>query len=101
LSPDGRYVPQIIAALTQSTRLKMPGLSEPHVFRGGSTLVVDLEQEKISYRIVKNIRSRNRRQRTEDFLAKSVADPLHALLFAPNRAQPFAALHSLLEIDGG
>jgi hypothetical protein len=96
VGPDGRHVPQVVAALTQSEVVRQPGTPK-HVFRGGSTLVVDLTAPGIKYRITKNIGSADRRQRTAAFVRDAMADPLRALLMAPGRREPFAALHALAE----
>jgi hypothetical protein len=100
-SPDGRHIPQIVVALTQSRVIKEDKKSgtPSYIFRGGSTLVVDLSISEVKYRIVKNIESEKRQGRTADFIRKAAADPLRALFFAPNRREPFAALHSLAD-DG-
>jgi subtilisin family serine protease len=98
VSPDGRYVPQVIVALTQSTEVEGRDESTPpHDFRGGSTLVVDLSVPEIKYRIVKRIGSLRRQERTAAFVREAVADPLRALFFAPERREPFAALHALAD----
>ena len=47
------------------------------------------------YRIFKNINSVDRRARTAAFVQAAAADPLRALLYAPDRREPFAALHAL------
>jgi hypothetical protein len=99
-TPDGRAVPQIIVALTQSTQVKgdaendAPGFT----FRGGSTLVVDLSIPAVKYRIIKNIGSTQRRARTAAFVQAAKADPLRGLVFGLRR-EPFAALHAFAE-DG-
>jgi subtilisin family serine protease len=101
VSPDGRYIPQIVVALTQSKKVKENkenGMPQ-HIFRGGSTLVIDLSVPKIKYRILKSINSDSRQGRTAAFVREAAADPLRALFFAPNRSEPFAALHSLAD-DG-
>ncbi|MDT7543433.1 MAG: hypothetical protein QOE33_3337 [Acidobacteriota bacterium] len=98
--PDGRHVPQIIVALTQELRVEGDGASEPHTFRGGSTLVVDLLERVIKYAIVKNFNSPQRRAASAAFLKEMRQDPLRALLVAPDRAEPFAALHSLADVGG-
>ena len=99
--PDGRQIPQIVVALTQSRKVmedKQDG-TPSYIFRGGSTLVVDLLRSEVKYRIVKDIGSEKREGRTADFIRKAAADPLRALFFAPNRREPFAALHALAD-DG-
>jgi hypothetical protein len=97
VSPDGRHVPQIVVALTQEVERPAGDGVPAHLFRGGSTLVVDLLKPEVKYRIVKNISSEQRRQRTAEFVRDSAADPLRALFFAADRAEPFAALHALTE----
>ena len=101
VSPDGRYIPQVVVALTQSMQIK--GSKEEgtpsHFFRGGSTLLVDLSIPEVKYRIIKNIGSEDRQARTAAFVREATADPLRALFFAPDRKEPFAALHSLAD-DG-
>ena len=98
-APDGRTVPQVVLGLTQSVQLPADAAAgtPAHVFRGGSTLVVDLTVPAVRYRIVKNLGSARRRSRTAAFVRAAAADPLRALFFAPGRAEPFAALHALAE----
>jgi len=62
-----------------------------------ATLVVDLETAEVKYRIVKDIRGRQRQARTAAFLRGVAADPLRALFFGSGGVEPFAALHSLAE----
>jgi hypothetical protein len=99
ISPDGKPIPQVIVALTQSKRIKEDrknGIPE-YLFRGGSTLVVDLSVPEVKYRIVKNINSGSRQARTADFIREATADPLRALYFTVGRNEPFAALHGLAD----
>jgi hypothetical protein len=99
VSPSGRHVPQAVVALTQSLKVKADpkkGVPE-HTFRGGSTLLVDLSEPQVTYRIVKRVASARRRARTAEFLAASEADPLRALFLARDADEPFAALHALSE----
>jgi len=95
VSPDGRRIPQVIVSLTQSTLVPRTSETPAHVFRGGSTLVVDLATKtpEVRYRILKRITSPERRQRTAKFIREVANDPLLALLFAHDRKEPFAALH--------
>jgi ABC-type transporter Mla subunit MlaD len=99
VSPDGRYAPQVIVAVTQSTQIPADAKAAvpSHTFRGGSTLVVDLSVPEVKYRIVKRITSESRRARTAAFVREAAADPLRALFFGPDRKEPFAALHSLAD----
>ena len=51
----------------------------------------------VKYHIVKNINSESRRERTAAFVRDTASDPLRALFFAPDRREPFAALHALAD----
>jgi hypothetical protein len=99
VSPNGRHVPQVVVALTQSTRIEEEAGVPKHTFRGGSTLIVDLSVPEVKYSIIKGIGSERRRARTADFIRALDDDPLRGLFFAPDRKEPFAALHSLAD-DG-
>ncbi len=86
VSPDGsRHIPQLIIALTQS--IDVPADAEKgtpaYVFRGGSTLVVDLSVPRVKYRITKRIGSSVRRDRTAAFVRAAAADPLRAVRRPP------------------
>jgi hypothetical protein len=93
---DYKYIPQLVVVLTQSKVVRDEGMPV-HTFRGGSTLVIDLLVPAVKYRIVKNIASRDRAARTAEFVRNAAADPLRALLMAPGRREPFAALHAFAE----
>ena len=94
---DGQQVPQVVLALTQSREIDVDGTRR--IFRGGSTLIVDLSKVELKYRIIKKINSPTRMERTVAFMRDVNQDPLRALLFAPDRPEPFAALHTLAD-DG-
>ena len=98
-SPDGRHVPQVVLALTQSLPVKQDKRdgTPSYVFRGGSTVIVDLSVPEVKYRIVKRINSETRQERTAAFVREAAADPLRALFFSSERREPFAALHSLAD----
>lgn len=92
VGPDGQRIPQVVASLTQSRGITVNG--RQHRFRGGSTLVIDLSTQEVTYCIIKPIDSHTREQRTVAFLRDVGGDPLRALLLAPNPEEPFAALHA-------
>jgi subtilisin family serine protease len=97
ISPDGKYIPQLVVALAQSQMFKQQGDTPRHIFRGGSTLVIDLTRAEVKYRIIKKISSEARQKRTASFIRNSAADPLRALFFSSERREPFAALHALAD----
>ena len=92
---DGKQIPQVVVELTQERVIEVEG--SKHIFRGGSTLIVNLSKPEVEYRIIKNINSPSRLERTAEFLRDVNQDPLRALLFAPDRPEPFAALHTFAE----
>jgi hypothetical protein len=100
VTAEGRHVPQVVVALTQSTKIPEKDGTPAHVFRGGTTLVLDLSvndpdpERIIRYSIGKNIANRDRRLRTAEFKRQTANDALRALLFADDRPEPFAALHA-------
>jgi hypothetical protein len=96
VGPDGRPSPQLVVALTQSKLIKRDDTPR-HIFRGGSTLIVDISKPEVKYRVIKNINSEERQERTAAFIRESAADPLRALFFSSDRPEPFAALHSLAD----
>ncbi len=99
VGPDGRHVPQLVVALTQSQVVKRDAATGTprHIFRSGATLVVDLSRPQVKYRILKNVKSTKRQERTAAFIRETAADPLRALFFSPDRREPFAALHALAD----
>jgi hypothetical protein len=100
VGPDGRHIPQLVVALIQRERMRSKG-TPPHIFSGGSTLVVNLVDGAIKYRIGKSITSEERKERTAEFHRAAAGDPLRALLLTPMskkeecEREPFALLHSV------
>ena len=101
ISPDGKPIPQVIVVLTQSKMIKDDRKSgmPSYVFRGGSTLIIDLSVPEVKYRIIKNISSDTRQARTANFIREAAADPLRSLFLRAECGEPFAALHALAD-DG-
>ena len=97
VGPDGQYLPQIILALTQTRRLTLNGTDEPHDFRGGTTIIIDLAKVAIQYAIVKRLNSETREERTIAFMKQAMQDPLQRLLLTPSQ-EPFGALHTLGDV---
>jgi hypothetical protein len=97
IGPDGQHLPQAVVALTQATEVEVPGTNTTRLFRGGSTLVVDLHQKTLKYVIGKRIDAQHRRRRMQEFLAAVRADAVRALLLDLQDREPFAALHAGLD----
>ena len=100
---DGRAAPQVFVSLTQSKRIPADEKAgrPSHVFRGGSTLVVDLARpDSPTYQIVKSLRNAERQGAVSQFAHAVADDPLQRLFFSPDGGEPFAALHELADQEG-
>ena len=100
--PDGDSIHQLILTITQRRRLPIDptrDISDENGFwfRGGCTVILDLDTLELQYAIRKRITSHNRLDRQREFLQGSVGASLRATYFSdpmrePN-AEPFAFLH--------
>jgi hypothetical protein len=100
--PDGDKVDQIIITVTQKRRLPIdPRLPDSpdneFTFRGGCTIILDLDTLELQYAIRKRITSENRIRRQREFLVGNAGASLRATYFTdPIRdrsGEPFAFLH--------
>ena len=95
---DGRNVRHLIIALTQSRKVAATRDAPEVTMRGGSTLVIDLAATQVNYRIYKRVNSDARTARAQAFAAANAGDPVRRLLLGAND-EPFAALHSFLDVE--
>ena len=100
VGPDGQLNVDLILEMTQKREVRIdPSAKESptFVFRGGCTLLVDLENGNLRYCILKNIMSESRLQRQREFLASPARHNLHRTYFGERdddeQAEPFALLH--------
>jgi hypothetical protein len=100
--PDGDTVQQIVITITQRRRLPIDEsrrISDENsfLFRGGCTVILDLDTLELQYAIRKRITSSNRIKRQREFLQGSVGASLRATYFSDplreKNAEPFAFLH--------
>jgi hypothetical protein len=100
--PDGDSVQQLVITITQRRRLPIDPLREMtddngFTFRGGCTMILDLDTLELQYAIRKRITSENRIQRQRAFLRGDVGASLRATYFTDplrgQNAEPFAFLH--------
>ena len=100
--PDGDNVDQVVITITQKRKLLIdPSLRDKEqnrfTFRGGCTIILDLDTLELQYAIRKRITSENRIQRQRDFLRGNAGSSLRATYFNdPLRdtgGEPFAFLH--------
>jgi hypothetical protein len=98
--PDGDLLNQLVVTITQQRKVLLDpaNSSSPKIpFRGGCTLILDLDTHLLQYRIVKPIDDPDRLQKQRDYMIENIQGSLRATYFAPFKdktlAQPFALLH--------
>jgi hypothetical protein len=111
VGPDGQVLTDVVVEITQQ-RLepRVEGATgvderESFVFRGGCTLIVDLQSEAIRYCIRKDVASTQRLERQREFLTRGAAPSLQATYFGrleqDETGEPFAFLHSAMSAGEG
>jgi hypothetical protein len=88
---DGRVLNQVFITLLQRETMEHQG--QTHTVRAGSTLVLDLDEARVTYTITKSLHDRNRLLRTIRFKeSQAELASLGATYFGEGN-EPFAALH--------
>ncbi|MGE5222199.1 MAG: hypothetical protein ACM3PY_07170, partial [Omnitrophica WOR_2 bacterium] len=100
VGPDGNLLNQFIITITQTRRLPLdPNDSGSPIipFRGGCTLILDLDTQRLRYRIPKPIDDQDRLEQQRQYMLGAASSSLRAMYFAPFEGgvlkQPFAQLH--------
>ncbi len=100
VGPDGNLLNQVIFSLVQNRRVPLRESipqGQKIRFRGGGTLILDLDEGSLRYRIVKPINDEERLNRQRNYLRDQVGRSLRATYFgsrmAGERVEPFALLH--------
>jgi hypothetical protein len=86
-------VTDLVAVLTQTREEEAEGVK--FKYRGGCTLLIDVERKRIRYAIIKSNHSETRLKRQKAYMFGDTAGSLHSLYFDnPETAEePFAMLH--------
>jgi hypothetical protein len=96
--PDGSLVNQVILTLTQRRKIDLPSGKGSYYFRGGGTLILDLDTMELRHCIRRPITDETRRMAYESYITEELPPALSRLFFNHDRAQggfePFALLHS-------
>jgi hypothetical protein len=91
LKEDGRVLNQVFITILQKETMEHEG--REHTIRSGSTLVLDLDELRVTYVIGKGLRDQERLLRTIAFKeGQASSAALSATYFGPH-TEPFAALH--------
>jgi hypothetical protein len=111
IGPDGQSIVEMVVEITQyrweplAEGGTIDRAAESHdegfPFRGGCTLLVDVETGRVRYSIVKNIKNENRLRRQRAFLQGGSTASLRATYFGGltdwEEREPFAMLHRSVE----
>jgi hypothetical protein len=91
IGPDGQSRSDLVVEITQTFRPLPP---DPARYRGGCTLLIDLEESKVRYLVRKKVASQWRLEKQQAFMEEA-ADSLRVNYFGPSLAadEPFALLH--------
>lgn len=93
LREDGRVLNQVFLTILQTETLEHEG--RQYKIRCGSTLILDLDEARVTYAIRKGLRDQERMRRTIAFQEmRAETAPLAATYFGEGN-EPFAALHRL------
>jgi hypothetical protein len=100
VGPDGDLLSQLVVAITQRRTVPIDPadpLGPTFQFRGGCTLLLDLDSLNLRYRIVKSIDDDLRMDRQRQYMQGNLSGSLRATYFAPFTPsamyEPFALLH--------
>lgn len=100
VGPDGDLLNQMIISITQRRVLSSDPThagSDDFNFRGGCTLILDLDTLDLKYLIVKDIADKERLERQRRYMKDGTGGSLRATYFAPFKSgtgfEPFALLH--------
>lgn len=91
LRDDGRALNQVFITLLQTETVEYQG--EEHRIRAGSTLVIDLDEPRVTYVIRKGLRDSTRLLRTIRFKEGGSGHASLAATYFGESREPFAALH--------
>ncbi|QJR09509.1 hypothetical protein DSM104443_00553 [Usitatibacter rugosus] len=89
---DGRALNQVFVTILQTETMEHEGQS--HTIRCGSTLVIDLDESKVTYVIGKGLHDKARLLRNIKFKEAMENSPLAVTYYGEGK-EPFAALHNI------
>jgi hypothetical protein len=88
---DGRALNQVFITILQKETVEHGG--QAHTIRCGSTLVIDLDEARVTYVVRKGLHDQKRLLRTISFRESQADSALLAATYFGEGNEPFAALH--------
>jgi hypothetical protein len=89
---DGRVLNQVFITLLQKETVELEGRT--HTIRCGSVMVMDLDEQRVTYVIRKGLHDQQRISRTIEFQENQFSTASLASTYLIGSDEPFAALHS-------
>lgn len=93
LRDDGRALNQVFITLLQQEVVEHDGAQ--HTVRCGSTLVIDLDEARVTYVVRKGLQDAERLKRTLEFRESSAGMASLAATYFEDANEPFASLHHI------
>ena len=90
---DGRALNQVFVTILQKETMEHEGRS--HTLRCGSTIVIDLDDARVTYVIRKGLRDRERLMRMIEFQDGEAGGASLAATYFGEAREPFASLHNV------
>lgn len=95
--PDGTLINHVILTLTQKRRVRLPKGAGSYDFRGGATLILDLDAMELRHCIARPITDEARRAAYEAYICEELPATIRMRFFGKGRREegfePFAFLH--------
>ncbi|HVK80672.1 MAG TPA: hypothetical protein VM915_08655, partial [Verrucomicrobiae bacterium] len=95
--PDGTLMNHVILTLTQKRRMKLPDGEGSYDFRGGATLILDLDRMELRHCIARPITDEVRRAAYEAYICEELPAAIRMRFFGKEKDrgsfEPFAFLH--------
>jgi hypothetical protein len=95
--PDGTLLNHVILGLTQRRRINLPNGAGTYEFRGGATLILDLDTMVLRHCVQRPITDESRRRAYESYICDELPVSIRQKFFSPERNptgfEPFAFLH--------
>jgi hypothetical protein len=90
---DGRVLNQVFITLLQKETVELEGRT--HTIRCGSVMVIDLDEQRVTYVIRKGLHDQQRISRTIEFQESQFSTASLAATYLIGSDEPFAALHNM------
>src|SRR5206468_825483 len=92
INSRGQQMTDLVIEAVQRIKMRDPDTDQTTVHRGGCTLLIDMQQERIRYTIRKRVDNASRLQAEQNFI-RMVGEDSQAYFDSSGQREPFAMLH--------